>query len=435
MNKTKEAFILGFAIFATFFGAGNLILPPLLGFKSGSDWWIVGLGFLSSTIVIPMLAILGHARLQGTMMDFGKKIGGWFSLWFCVSVYIIAVVLACPRTAAVTHEMAVQPYLSTSSFLTSSLYFSMAFLFAVNRGKVMDMLGKYLTPAIGIILLAIIGIGVFGPAEPMLSGDIGSPWINGFIEGYQTYDALAGLVLGGVAVITLNNSKKKMAGKEKKMMIVQSGLIAMLGLLVIYVGLIFVGAKYNTLFDPSISRTDLLSGLASKTLGQIGTSLLAVLVALACFTTAVGIIVGTADFFKGLFNDSKKAYIITAALSSISGIIIGQFEVKFIIDMAVYALMFIYPISIALILLNLMPEKFAGRTVFRIVVGTAFIFSIPDFLKFMIPVENLKIIYNLIPFSEDGLGWVLPSVFAFLIVNAGILFKPGSPDKTPVNQL
>jgi LIVCS family branched-chain amino acid:cation transporter len=368
------------------------------------------------------------------MMDFGKKIGGRFSLWFCVSLYIIAVVLACPRTAAVTHEMAVQPYLNTSSFLTSGLYFSLAFLFAVNRGKVMDMLGKYLTPVIGIILLAIIGIGVFGPAESMLSNDIGSPWINGFIEGYQTYDALAGLILGGVAVITLNNSKKEMTGKEKKMMIVQSGLIAMLGLLIIYVGLIFIGAKYNTLFDPSISRTDLLSGLASKTLGQIGTSFLAVLVSLACFTTAVGIIVGTADFFKGLFNDSEKVYLITAALSSLLGIIIGQFEVKFIIDMAVYALMFIYPISIALILLNLMPDKFAGKAVFRIVVGTAFLFSIPDFLKFLIPAENLNMIYKIIPFSENGLGWVLPSVLTFLIVNAVIASASNGRDKLPLKE-
>jgi len=435
MNRTKEVFILGFAIFAAFFGAGNLILPPLLGFKSGSDWWIVGLGFLGSTVVIPMLAILGHARLQGTMMDFGKKVGGRFSLVFSVCVYIIAVVLACPRTAAVTHEMTVRPYFSTSSFLTSGLYFSLAFLFAVNRGKVMDMLGKYLTPVIGIILLAIIGIGIFGPAETMQSGGIDRPWINGFLEGYQTYDALAGLILGGVAVITLNSLKNGMADKEKKMMIAQSGLVAMLGLLIIYIGLIFVGAKYSDLFDPSIGRTDLLSGLASKTLGHIGTSFLAVLVALACFTTAVGIIVGTADFFKSLFNDSKKVYVITAVLSSLAGILMGQFEVKFIIDLAVYALMFSYPVAIVLILLNLMPEKYSGRAVFRTVVGIAFFFSIPDFLKFIIPVEKLKIIYNIVPFSEDGLGWVLPSVVAFLIVNAVILFKPGSPDEATVNQL
>ena len=96
----------------------------------------------------------------------------------------------------------------------------------------------------------------------------------------------------------------------------------------------------------------------------------------------------------------------------------GQFEVKFIIDLAVYVLMLIYPISIVLILLNLIPEKYASQAVFRTVVAVAFVFSIPDFLKFLIPSENLEFVYNLIPFSREGMGWVLPSIIVFLIVNA-----------------
>ena len=191
-----------------------------------------------------------------------------------------------------------------------------------------------------------------------------------------------------------------------------------MGLLIIYVGMIFLGAKYNALFYASMSRPQLLSGLANETLGSLGNAFLYVLVALACFTTAVSVIVGTADFFKNLFNNSKKAYVITAAISVIIGIIMGQFEVKFIIDLAVYALMFLYPISIVLILLNLLPEKYASHTVFRTVVGIAFVFSIPDFLKFLIPTENLEFVYNMIPFSREGMGWVLPSLIGFVIMNA-----------------
>ena len=98
--------------------------------------------------------------------------------------------------------------------------------------------------------------------------------------------------------------------------------------------------------------------------------------------------------------------------------LIGQFEVKYIIDLAVYVLMLIYPISIVLILLNLFPEKYASQTVFRAVVAVAFLFSIPDFLKFLIPPENLEFVYNLIPFSREGMGWVLPSIIVFLVANA-----------------
>ncbi len=417
MNRTKETFVLGFAIFAAFFGAGNLILPPMLGFKAGTDWVLVSVGFLLSTTVIPLMALFGHAKLQGTMVDFGRKVSYKFGLVYSIFVYAIAIILPCPRTAAVTHEMAIEPYFGSSSLLTSGIYFTLVFLFAINRGKVIDFLGKFLTPIIGIILLAIILLGIFGPGYNIHSGSYEAPLISGFLEGYQTYDALAGLLMGGVVVITIQNSKKNMNIREKQMIIGRSGFIAMLGLFIIYIGLIFIGAKYSSHFDQSISRTSLLSALSTETMGETGTAFLSVLVALACFTTAVSIVIGTADFFKGIFGNSKKVYVIATAVSCFLGIGMGQFEVKFIIDLAVYALMFIYPISIVLIVLNLLPEKYAGAFVFRTVVGIAFVFSIPDFLKFLIPPENLETVYNIIPFSRDALGWVIPSMIGFLFAN------------------
>ena len=160
MYKTKDILIIGFAIFAAFFGAGNLILPPLLGFNSGPDWWLVALGFLTSATIIPLFALLAHARLQGTMLDFGNKVSPIFSLIFCLCVYAIAISLPCPRTAAVTHEMAIQPFFGTSSILTSTIYFVLVFVFVTNRGRILELLGKYLTPLLGIILLAIIFIGI-----------------------------------------------------------------------------------------------------------------------------------------------------------------------------------------------------------------------------------------------------------------------------------
>lgn len=421
MNRTKQIFILGFAIFASFFGAGNLILPPMLGVKAGADWWQVAIGFLISATIIPLLALLGHAKLQGTMIDFGKKVSLRFGVFFSVCVYLIAIILACPRTAAVTHEMAIQPYFDSGSLLTSTVYFSAVFVFAINRGKVMDFLGKYLTPIIVIILLAIICIGLLDSSEVMNPGQYQVPMVSGFLEGYQTYDAIAGLVVGGIIVVNVNNLNKKQAPSDKKAMIVKSSLIALTGLFVIYVGLIFIGAKFNMEFSDEISRPQLLSALAKITLGNVGSIFLAVLVSVACFTTAVSIVVGTADFFKGLFHGSPLTYIITAAVSCVFGILMGQFPVKFIIDLAVYALMFIYPLGISLIMLNLLSEKYASPVVFKTVVGLAFLFSIPDFLKFLIPAENLEFIYNIVPFSRAGLGWIVPVSLGFFLSNMYVL--------------
>ena len=181
MNKTKETFVFGFAIFAAFFGAGNLVLPPMLGFNSGPDWWLVTIGFIISATVIPLLALFGHAKLQGTMLDFGNKVSPLFSLIFCICVYVIAIALPCPRTAAVTHEMSIEPYLGTSSLLTSSIYFTLTFLFVMNRNNVIEILGKYLTPIIVLILLAIIVVGVSSTSIGMKASSFETPIIGGLL--------------------------------------------------------------------------------------------------------------------------------------------------------------------------------------------------------------------------------------------------------------
>jgi LIVCS family branched-chain amino acid:cation transporter len=423
MNKTKETFVFGFALFAGFFGAGNLILPPLLGFKSGSDWWLVTLGFIISSTVIPLLALFGHAKLQGTLFDFGKKVSNLFSIIFCMCIYVLCIVLPSPRTAAVTHEMAIAPFFGTSALLTSIVYFVLVFVFVMNRNNVLNILGKYLTPIIAMILVAIIGIGIFSSNSEMIATSFDLPIISGLLEGYQTYDAIAAMVMGGVVIISINNSKNVMSFVEKRTMIAKSGLIAMIGLLTIYGGLIAVGAFYNAQFDVNISRTDLLSGLALKTLGNLGSTFLSVLVGLACFTTAVAIVVSTADFFKVYFNRYKYPYLITTVICCLVGILMGQMNVKYIIEIALPALMFIYPLCIVLIILNVISEKFASKLVFRWVVLVAFVFSIPDFLGFFVPPENLIGVKEMIPFANENLGWVLPALLTFVLVNLFEKFK------------
>ena len=416
MNKTKETLIIGFALFSSFFGAGNLILPPFLGFHAGSNWWLVAFGFVISATLIPLLALFAHARLQGTMLDFANKVSPVFSLLFCLSIYAIAISLPIPRTASVTHEMAIQPFFGTSSLLTSSIYFILVFVFVMNRNNVLHILGKILTPLIIVILVAIIGIGIFSGSSEMNPSIYKAPIVSGLLEGYQTYDALGGLLIGGVVTISLN-LKGYTSFKAKKEIITKAGLLAALGLFLMYAGLIVVGAMYNTQFDGDITRTALLSGISAKTLGNIGTIFLSVLVALACFTTAVSVIVGTADFFKGLFT-SRRAYLITAIIACALGILVGQFDVHYIIKVAVPALMFIYPITIVLIFLNIVPQKFARPLVFRWVVFTTILFSLPDFLGAIGYADVLKNSVQYIPLAAHSLGWLLPAFIVFIVSNA-----------------
>ena len=386
----------------------------------------LALGFAISAVLIPILAIYGYARLQGTMLDFANKVSPVFALIYTILVYIISISLPSPRTASVTHEMAIQPYFEISSFRTSVVYFVLVLVFVLNRSKILNLIGKFLTPLIIIILLCIIGIGLFSELDPIRNSLFSNSFTDGILEGYQTFDAIGGVVVGGVIVISLS-LKGIYTYKEKKVIIGKAGLLAGLGLFTIYGGLIALGAFYSGTLTID-NRTQLLSLLSIETLGGVGTAFLAVLVALACFTTAVGIVTGTADFVKGITGNSDMGYKITAVLGCILGIAIGQFDVHYIIDIAVPALMFIYPITIVLIVMNILPVRYTSKKVFRTVTLATLIFSIPDFMQIFVSEGFFISIKEFIPLSQYSMGWVLPAIITFLITN--LLVSKGERSET-----
>ncbi len=416
MSK-KSLAVTVFALFSLFFGAGNLVLPPLLGFKSGNLWWLVSLGFCISGVLIPILGIIAHAKLQGTLFDFAKKVSPLFSVVYCYLIYGIAIALPSPRTASVTHEMAIQPLWGSSSLLTSLVYFALVFVFAVNRSKVLDILGKLLTPVILLILLAIITTALLTMEFDFSPSQIVHPFSSGILEGYQTFDAIGAVVIGAVIIISINLKEKSASFEEKKRLITKGGFWAGIALFLVYGGLILTGALFADSFDPEISRTNLLRAISSHTLNATANAFLSILVSLACFTTAVGIVTGTSDFIKGRFNDSLLAYRITAFFGCLLGVLVGQFDVGYIITVAVPALMFIYPITIILILLNVVPERYASEKVFKWVVYTTMVFSIPDFLGSIGLGEHISDYAEWIPLTKYQMGWVLPALVGFVASN------------------
>ncbi len=417
MRFTKETFVTAFALFSLFFGAGNLILPPQLGFLSGPDWWLVALGFALSAVCIPVLGILAHARIQGGLFEFASKVSPLFSLVYCILIYAISVALPSPRTAAVTHEMAIEPLFNSPPLLTSLVYFSLVFIFVINRSKLLDLIGKWLTPAILVILVMVIGISLYD--FPFHFGDNGfqSPFSHGVLEGYQTFDAIGAVVVGGVIIVSINLQKKERTYELKKQLIGSSGFLAGLALLSIYTGLILSGALLHESFPADISRTELLTGISRLTLGKTANVLLSLLVSLACFTTAVGIVTGASDFVRSRFPGHPRSYLYTAITGSLLGIIVGQLNVGIIIDLALPALMFIYPVTIVLILLNVAPERYSSSLVFRTVIITTILFSIPDFINSLGIGEISERSASWIPLSGYSLGWVIPALLVFMGTN------------------
>jgi len=422
--QRKELLVTSFALFSLFFGAGNLLLPPLLGYNAGEHWLLVSIGFMITAVIIPILGILAHAKLQGTMYDFGKKVAPWFSSIYCVIVYLISIAIPSPRTASATHEIAVHPAFGTSPLLTSSVYFILVLIFVLNRSKILNLIGKYLTPFIVLMLLVVIGIGLSTSGFTTGNSVFEAPMVSGTLEGYQTFDAIGAVVVGAVIIVSLNfNNMQVSKFESKRNLIRKSGFIAGSGLFIIYAGLIAVGAYFGSeiSIDNSLSndmqRANLLRGISIAALGNFGNTILSILISLACFTTAVGIVAGAADYFRGLFKNSNTVYVITAIIACFAGIGVGQLDFHSIIVIAYPILLFIYPITIILIILNVLPDRLATPLVFRAVVFITFVFSIPDVIGFVSPSEGLEQIVAYIPLAKHSLGWMLPALMVFIIMN------------------
>ena len=276
------------------------------------------------------------------------------------------------------------------------------------------------------MLFMIIGVAVLGEPFPQAKSLIKNPFANGMLEGYQTFDALGSVVVGAVVIISLRMGNF-IDYDNKKKVIMRGGIMAGIALMLIYAGLIYVGSLYAG--NPAISsRTDLLSFISYETLGSGGRILLSALIGVACFTTAVGIVTGTSDFVQGLCKGSRAAYYATAVMGCLLGVLIGQFNTDLIIAVAVPALFFIYPVTIVLIVLNVMPQRLLSHWVFKAVVVVTILFSIPDFMQ-SLNFDQLNGLKRSLPFGKMGLGWLLPAVVTFILVNIILYFTPPKEKK------
>lgn len=421
----RQKLLAAFALFSLFFGAGNLILPPYLGVQAGADWPVVALGFVISAVLIPILGIFAHAKLQGTIYDFGAPLGKVFSLVYAALIYGIALALPAPRTASVTHEMAIMPFTESPYWLSSLVYFSLVLLAALNRSKLLDLFGKITTPVILVVLLLLIGLAVATPAVPLETASMNKPFANSLLEGYQTFDAIAAVVIGGVLLVSIKNMQAKgkvstSAYAPQKSILRFAAVFSATALAAIYVGLIYAGAQSQGAFGPEDTRSHILQGVAQSYLGPSAPWGLGILVALACFTTATGIVTGTADFVAAYFEGPKyaphtarKVFKAVAIGGAVLGVLMGQFPVAYIIAIAVPALVFIYPTTIILMVLHVLPASWATPRAFQASIAVCFVANTPAFLD-SIGYPALQEATAFMPLTSQGLAWVIPVVCTLL---------------------
>ncbi|CEN34526.1 branched-chain amino acid transport system II carrier protein [Capnocytophaga cynodegmi] len=427
-NKVVTITTVGFALFAMFFGAGNLILPPLIGLSTGRNWVEALVGFFISAIIAPFLGILVVTKSGTSFTDLGKKVHPkLIDILAVLIILCIGPLVAIPRTGATTFEVGIRPsFPELSNVVFAIIFFAIVLVLSISRTTIVNIIGKFLTPVLLLSLFALIILGVLYPAKPIGEEIAGfyspSAFSVGFTEGYQTLDVLASVIFAGI-IISAVVSDGYSSVRERVKITISAGMISTLALLIIYGGLIYLGATSDYLeatgVSPSeISRTNLLLHISTSILGKVGTFVMAIAIAFACLTTAIALTSATGSIFEKMSKD-KIPYKLGVTLCTVVSAFISTNSVDSIINYAINILLFIYPIVFTLILYILLFGRIveSKKPFIASIVVTALI-SLISVLKNLNLNWNLDFLFRIkeqLPLNSYHLEWLLPSLITFVI--------------------
>ena len=430
----NESLTISSMLFGLFFGAGNLIFPAYMGEAAGKNVVWALLGLLVTGVGLPLLAIaaLGISHSDG-VLTLSEQVSRKYGYFFTCALYLtIGPFFAIPRCFTVPFETGISQLLpgswskQTSLFAFSLLFFAIMLWFSLRPGRIMDWIGKVLTPAFllfffWIMITALIHpLGHAGAVKP--AGEYASaPFISGILEGYNTMDALAGLAFGIIVVSSIRAfgiTEPKQIAKST----IQTGILSCLLMAVIYGITSFVGAQSRPVLGLAANGGEALSQIARHYFPGFGSILFALMILIACLKTAIGLITSSAEAFVQMFPKAMS-YNKWAILFSLIALAIANVGLTSIIAFSVPVLMLLYPLAIALILTSLTASFFHfGRESYVVMTAVAFVCAFGDFLAALPPslskaVSGITSIYaKLLPLFKDGLGWLLPVAIAFIVM-------------------
>lgn len=437
--KSSSYLLIGVMLFALFFGAGNLIFPAQLGQYAGENFWPAVIGFLITGVGLPFLGILamgfsGSRNLQ----DLSSRVHPVYAVIFTSLLYLtIGPFFAAPRTGAVAFDIGFAPYIGEENlkialFIFTLLFFGVSLWLSLNPAKIVNRVGKYLSPAIIILLLVMLVMVIVKPMGAIDSpqGDyLSGPFMKGFTEGYNTMDALASLVFGIIVI----NAIRAMGVTNKRDILkatAKSGAVATAFLAIIYVGIAYLGATSTEVLGFLDNGGPVLSGASSYYMGTFGSVILGVIIILACLTTSIGLMTACGEYFHTLIP--KLSYKLLVTIFTLFCFVVANFGLTNIITYSIPVLMFLYPLAVVLMLLTFTSPLFNhSRVVYIAATAVAFMISIIDGLKTLC--QTLEIDYftwmkpiitfyeNVLPLYNEGLGWLMP-VLAIMLVT-GIIAR------------
>lgn len=424
----KDLLFVGLMLFSLFFGAGNLIFPPFMGEAAGDKIWIVLLGFFVTAVGFPVLGVIAVAKSNG-LTNLAKRVNPIFATIFTILIYLsIGPGLGIPRAGSLPFEMAVAPYLpeqfslKLSLFIYTLIFFAIAYWLSMSPSKLVDRMGKILTPTLLLLILVMV-IGSFvrplGGYSVATNGYEISSFFKGFLDGYLTMDTIAALNFGIVIALAIR-SKGIEDDKKVVSLSIKAGIIAGILLAVIYAMLAHLGATSGGRFGLAENGAQTLTNITNYIFGKPGAILLALIFTLACLTTSVGLISSCSQYFSTLTK--KVNYENWVRILTVFSLLVANMGLTKILSISVPILNAIYPIAIMLIVLAIFDFIFKGN---RYVYGLTILFTgvvslIDSIGQVGLAKESLVKLISYLPLYKEGLAWIVPAISGIIL---GLIIK------------
>lgn len=409
-----DSIVVGAALFSMFFGAGNMIFPPYLGLQSGAQWLSGFAGYYIADIGLALVGMFALIRARGhepVMAPLGSKLS---IIVMSLIVLCLGPFIAIPRTAATTYELSILPLTDViAGPIFYVLFFGLVLLLCLNQSAVVDIVGKVLTPVLFVGLLVLIALGIINPLGPTDTAPVvDSVFANGIQAGYQTMDVLATTIFGALILNSVASKGHNDAASQTKVSLGAS-IVAGVGLFIVYCGLTFLGATVSTIYDTSVDRTQLLIYLIQDLMpGKVGVIFFAIVVCMACLTTAIALTSSAANYFNTISRGriNYKALVTAVCVFSAAISCVGT---ETIISLASPVLSILYPPVMVLIGLSFFGHKIS---LWSVRLGTL-VAAICGVCEVLISFGMMGNFLVALPLGTLGFGWLLPTIIGTIVGN------------------
>ncbi len=420
--KTSNIAALGLMTFSLFLGAGNLIFPPIIGYLAGDQTWQAGAGFILGDVGLTLLALIAVALSGGpdkVVRDFSPAIQ---KLFWVVLFIVIGPAFVIPRAVMVAYETGFMPFFPNTGDTVFHgyvvVYLAITLALTLKPGQLVSTIGKWMTPLLALMLTTIAVGTLINPQsaiEPARGVYESQPVAEGLIQGYLTMDVLGALGFGWIITHAIK-SLGVTSGRDIARFTTMAGLIAAIGMILIYSALFYLGATSHGLVPDASNGARILSTYVAALFGPAGNMVLTLVITLACLTTCIGVTGASAEYFSKTFTSfSYRQYVTAIAVASALVATVGLDQ---LIVLTVPVIVTIYPVAIAVIIMPFIRRfLFYPTMVTRVVSATALLFAIPDGIKatgFMPESINAFLTQHL-PMFEQGMGWVVPGMIMLVL--------------------